>query len=698
MTYRAPMIFVFLSAFVGFGCNEESVEVLPAPDLSLPSAISDTTLVATSDAPGQCDDGMLGMINVDIDRVVGDVALLKQSNEIAETATLEMWLRDPADDVRIEFNGHPVTGELGAREGEWRLAYFEVPIENVSFAVEPEKDDIRRPASNVISIKSGTQDGENFSCDAFGGAAVIAAPVPLPAILLHGLVPFGHYTNWHPLWKPKLAANGVPVSRDVVLPSATIAQQALIVAREVVWAKNKFGVRRVSLIGHSNGGRVARHYARTNTDVANVSTIGSCHGGTRLFDVLTLSMIFRRKFSFLRPFYAAQPAPSFWVVFEATTWWSRVYNWLYGQNNTVNYESVAGVYTPPTTCPPSSVDPFCPLYPIWNRIVGQGDLMVSKQSAHALPWSHKKHNYSSSGADPQAAHLAMTFSQKAFNKLIGTLKTTFVRLPENGYTVEQTEEQVEGPYGDIDGEPGETEPPADPDVYGNTIASVDDLVTQGDVVIADIPVDEVTETVFLAYHSDENVTVELIEPGGFVHNQGNANPSSGVEFATGAAALMTNDAGDGRMTAFVIDQPVIGIYRLKVTAGAIADVTGVDVTSAIKNPSVDIHAFVGSDQDTDYVIKPGDSFDVFVDISGGIQSNASVMVDMLKPDETLTQVVLKDNGVSPDLVAGDNRYSGRVQGTHTGQLGPHALALTADGWSAAFDRFNRQTALAITVQ
>lgn len=689
MKHRTTWICALLATVIG--CSEESELVQPDLAGSLPPAMSDTTLVAraSEDPTIVCKNGELGALDVDIARVAGDVEALKQHSEIAETATVQVWLRNPAENLLIEFNGQNIVGEVSERQGAWVLADFSVPIGLVNFAEQPGADEASTPAKNRIAVRSGTSDGGNFACSDYAGAALIAAPVPLPVLMFHKLHPFGDFTDWAAIWQAQLPLHGVPYRNPVHVPSNPAPVQALQIGSEVAAAKAQFGVQRVSLVGHSLSGLSIRHYANFANDVANVMTLGTPHGGSRLFDLLAISMIFRIKLPALAPFYGLSPAPSFWTVFNMTTWYMRFYNWIFGPNPTVNYETVGSTYTWANPCPPPNVDPTCPLHAVWNAIVGTGDLAVNVWSAHALPWPHTQHHYASAWPDPQAAHLHQNNSQIAFNSLIGTIQTTFfsVMAGLSGDT-QHSDEFAAG--ADPASFPNGSS--AQGDTYAYTIANVLDMDPTASDATRMIYIDQFGEVTFLIFHADKSLTVNVVAPNGVVFDKPYATNNPDVDFATGEVAF----AGSGYTTAVTVNHAIPGAYRVNLKAGAITDPSGVDIVALIKNPKVDIGVQFGDGKDKDYTGSPGDSFNVFVTATGDPRGNADVELNIVSPSETVYTVALRDDGVAPDAQANDDIYSGAIDDAHTKLIGDYGAVVTFDGWIGT-QRVTRQAGSGYTI-
>ena len=94
MKNRASLISAIM--LIGIGCGD--METVPPPSElgdSLPAPRSDETFVAAGDPndPELCENDKLGAINIDVKRVVGDVAKLKANDKIAKTAIGEYSLR-----------------------------------------------------------------------------------------------------------------------------------------------------------------------------------------------------------------------------------------------------------------------------------------------------------------------------------------------------------------------------------------------------------------------------------------------------------------------------------------------------------------------------------------------------------------------------------------------------------------------------
>lgn len=103
---------------------------------------------------------------------------------------------------------------------------------------------------------------------------------PVPVVLLHG-TRSDRTVNWVYLG-PELAAAGYCVF-SVDLPDrgqAPMKQSLEVLARRVAQVRAETGSRRVSFVGHSQGGTIARDYVRSfGTQVEDVVTMGTPHHG-----------------------------------------------------------------------------------------------------------------------------------------------------------------------------------------------------------------------------------------------------------------------------------------------------------------------------------------------------------------------------------------------------------------------------------
>lgn len=347
------------------------------------------------------------------------------------------------------------------------------------------------------------------------------------------------------------------------------------------------------------------------------------------------------------------------------------------------------------------------MFKYWDRIVGEGDMIVSKASAHALPWAHTEHNYTTTYPDMFGMHLVQNQSQVVFDAFINTIKTT-TRMGDGRPDLESSS------MGGMDTNTGvDTTDPVNlptgntptPDVYEFARTEVLDMTGANQMVSKSVHIAESGEVSFLAFHGEEDLTVEVTAPGGVVFNRAYAQTHTEVEYVTskfagdGYVAMFddiggidgdtggdTGDTGGGSgtpmglgfLTVISVQQAAPGTYQVRATAGT--EPEGVDIVTMVKNPAVTISATLGGDQDSDYGASPGESLNAYIDAGTNVASGADITIDIVAPDGSVYTVTALDNGQGIDALSGDGIYSVQIPGIYTSLSGEYGALATLDGY------------------
>jgi hypothetical protein len=235
------------------------------------------------------------VFKVQIGRVVGDVAKLKQNNMISATAELRM----PAFDVdfdavgqgfnperdRVTFNGNVVPTEfLTGSDGVWKLNSFRVPIEWVRFPADPGQNGTPTLTDNIVQIDIDTANSDEFWCTSIDWAA-LSIEVARPVVLAHGILSNGG--TWAPVWTSQLTARGLPHTNELNMGNLdSIQNNAGKIGRVVASSRQRWGVDKVNLVCHSKGGLDSRHFVEGNDSVDQVIQIGTPNAGSPLADTV----------------------------------------------------------------------------------------------------------------------------------------------------------------------------------------------------------------------------------------------------------------------------------------------------------------------------------------------------------------------------------------------------------------------------
>ena len=597
-------------------------------------------------------DGSPLVITLKIGRVVGDVAKLKAAGLISATAKLKM----PAFDVdffggggifnperdRVTFNGNVVPGEfLQGDNNVWRLNEFEVPIEWVNFPSDPGQGGTVTPADNTIRIDIDTANSQLVWCVAIDWVEV-QIDVARPVVMAHGILSSG--ATWSSQWVPALNQLGLPNTNELNMGNLdSIGNNAGKISNVVNASKQRWGVDRVNIVAHSKGGLDSRDYIENADTVEQLIQLGTPNAGSPLADKIQ-EILIRGGARFgiigaLAPVLIetfAAPA-----AIQLTTPYMAFYNATHGSNPNVQYTALAGDYDP--NC--FFLSGFgCALDNLLIGLTGRGDTIVPVSSVHALPYTQNR-VFFSSGSDQQAKHTSLTGSAGVYNSVRDRVV--------------------------VFGRRSALEALSTPSPLVSTASTVDSI-QQGQLHTHTIEIDQAPAFVSLMYPSG-NLDMALISPSGQRFDAttvvGNANVSR-----TESAYL------GGNMEVYNFLAPEIGVWQVEVTAPSVVapgGTVGYAVTGWIANPAI---TFDGSLAKTS--IHTGDSLRLFGTLrnSGAPITAATVKAQVGLPDNTVSEIVLHDDGANGDATANDGIYTADF--TSTAQAGNYRIAFIANAAAA----------------
>lgn len=623
-------------------------------------------------------DGPL-FFNIEVTRVVGDVARLKQNGLIGEFATLRM----PAYDIdffggnsrraperdRVSFNGHVVPSEyLTGDDGVWKLNGFQVPIEWVNFAT-PNSNGAPTPGVNTIRIDIDVANTSESWCMAIDWAALSIEAVR-PAALVHGS--FGGPPIWQSPsginWSTALRQVGLPDPLIVNLPSTrSFTENARTLGTRVDDLRARLGVERVNLIAHDRGGIDARKVAEGSPHIDRLFQIGTANAGTPLADAiqgtaLQLPSDIRQALSGLAGRGGAYQ----------TTAYMSLWNEFHGRNRNVTYVSVAGNYQSPIF----REDTF--VADITGRN-GQlaNDGVVPVNSAHALGYAEKP-VVATIGSDLEARHavlapgsgnIAQTNSASVFALVLDRLRGTGSPAPSgSGIGLGR---QALAPA------PG----------LGQT-ATVTGSIQQGQVRIHTLPVDRSAPTYFSVLYPTGNLDLTLISPSGQRFDRASVNGNPNIWVTEG-------ELFGGKVEVFRLSAPQIGIWTVEVRAPQVTDPSGTThyavngwITGSTLSLTPGAERLSVHRQETlrlRAVLSNG----------GAPLPGATVSALVTLPDDTTIPLGLHDDGLNGDGVANDGVYSGDFDATS--QPGNYPIVVTAAGQTGTGIPFSRSAFTLATV-
>jgi pimeloyl-ACP methyl ester carboxylesterase len=612
---------------------------------------------------------------IEVGRVVGDLARLKANGLISRNAVLRM----PAYDVdfganapginperdRVLFNGHVVPTEfLTGENGVWKLNAFNIPIDWVSFPSDPGAGNQPTTTANVIQIHIDVANTSEYWCTEIDWAA-LSIEVARPVVMAHGI--FSSGTIWSNVWVPRLNVLGLPSSNRLNMGSLDgIADNAAKIAAEVANAKQRWGVDKVVLVGHSKGGIDARHFVENNDDAQQLIQLGTPNAGSRLADIAQgLLVVSTGLPNTVLINGLAGPAGV-----QLTRPFMKTYNLFHGANHSVSYTALAGDYEPDCF----ALNIFC--RPVLRSLLllsgSPGDTIVPVSSVHALGYTDDR-TFASSGENTDATHSGLHTSQAVFNRVqdrvraLGTSKARFQRSAAS---------LSEGP----------TKGQAPPTFF-STGDIVGDIL-QGQTKEHTLSIDSADEALFSLLFPSGDLDLTLVTPSGVV-----IDPTSAAN-----DPLISHEQREivgGLIEAYGVGTPEAGDWKLRVAGASVTELSGsvsYALSALLERPAITFEASLESEN-----VCAGETLTLLATLleNGAPTTGAAVTAKVALPDETALDLVLHDNGTGPDQQAGDGVYTGAF--TQTAQAGNYRILFAANRSGTAAPDFSRKQFALATV-
>lgn len=583
------------------------------------------------------------VFNLPIGRVVGDVDRLLAEGLVPDTVRLEM----PAFDIdseavvsgiaperdRVTFNGNVVPSEfLRGANDTWRQNAFEIPIEWVKFAV-PNGNGAPTPGENTIRIDIDTANSGEEWCMSIDWAA-LSIQAPRPVVFAHGIL--SNSGTWSGPWTSRLAAWGIPFQNDLNLGRLdSIQDNAAEIRDKVAEYKLRFGVDRVVIVAHSKGGIDSRHFVEQSDDVEQLVQLGTPNAGSPLADLVQAGVVVGLGIGgAVIVNELAGPAGV-----QLTRPYMAAYNRAHGHNPDVRYTALAGDY-----------DPDCPLlFPICDPvdqalllITGRGDTIVPVSSVHALSFTQDR-DFTSSGDEEDAKHTALTGSSRVLARVQDR-----VRVPGTPLARAATL--------------GSTTLPQRTTTVAGTVAS-------GGLFVTTIPIDTPGRTFVVLMYPSGQLDLTLESPTGTIIDAAAAAAAGDIEYQD--AEFL-----GGRVALYGFDAMGAGTWTARVAGATVVDPSGATPFTLQAWIEQSVLEFGG------VIAEPhrrlGESIVLAADLkrNGAPVATAVVQAAVALPDDSVVAVPLADDGVPPDVVAADGRFSGHM--ATTTQAGLHRIRFSAE--------------------
>jgi pimeloyl-ACP methyl ester carboxylesterase len=231
---------------------------------------------------------------------MGDVKKLVQSGVLKAEATLRLPVYDidvngypgyPPEVDNISFNGHQLSpNALTGDNGIWKLNLFKIPVEWINFPSDPGAGGTPTPVENTITINIDTASGsdENW-CMSVDWVELKLDISAVPVVFIHGINSNGNTWGTSQL-RNQVNELGLPNSgTEVNLGEGGSYESRLpTLAGNINGYKNRWGVKQLTLVGHSRGGLDSRTYLASpggTESIAQVIQIATPNAGSPFADL-----------------------------------------------------------------------------------------------------------------------------------------------------------------------------------------------------------------------------------------------------------------------------------------------------------------------------------------------------------------------------------------------------------------------------
>lgn len=633
----------------------------------------DTGCTFNTDVP----DGKL-VINLPIDRYIGDVDKLQAAGLLPETVELKM----PAFDVdydadfdperdRVIFNGHVVTEEyLTGQDDTWKLNTFRIPLEWVNLPSDPGDGGTLEPADNTIEIQIDVLDAG--WCTSIDWAA-LTIDAPNPVFFVHGIL--SDSSGWGDVWEPGLQNLGVPVG-DISLGGTfgialdSIGNNAEKIATKISSLQERWGFDNITFVTHSKGGLDSRQFIEDllydadpdNDDlVSALFQIGTPNAGSPLADALEEGLLeFSASFGIVG--LAIDGLLHAFVTpagLQLTTPYMEGYNAIHSFNPNTSYYSLAGDYDPSSL----SEDPLGVF--LDSLLPGADDSVVPESSVWALDYaSHLSYqstapNGQATHANRPGAHPGEVSSTGIYNLLLPLVLGSGGSASPNNAPMQFA--SAAGPVFEPNAASEADEMPSTGTLVGQ--------IAQGQDQTQQLQLDAGQPAFISLIYSSGNLDLTLIDPNGNPITPTTVNPN--IEFGS-------SEEDDGfKIEIYSITAATAGLWTVKVHGTSVTDPSGVE-PYLINGwfPSSDLILTADTDKSA---YETGSSIFITADLKNGAAgvTGATVTAQVFSPTNVATDVALFDNGTHGDVTAGDGIYSNSFSATN--DPGSYKILVNATG-------------------
>ncbi len=267
----------------------------------------------------------------------------------------------------VSINGYPL-GNLSGWNSQWSTVTFQVPVSELKFPTMAGTQVV--PANNTIRVDIDTMNSDFCWAVAVDWARLVVEGIR-PAVLVHGFLSGAE--TWDAWTQPGGFAEqvGLPVHAfSFGNNHGSWIEHLFEEQGQIEAAKQRFGVDKLHIVGHSKGGIDSRAYLAflAGESVPNLVMLGTPNAGSPVADIVKGAGILSPLLGTVATLIGDPALTELTVVYTNT-----VYNPIVGQNSNTSYYAVAGNW--------QGLPNGNPLVP------GPDDSVVAVSSVQSLPYA-----------------------------------------------------------------------------------------------------------------------------------------------------------------------------------------------------------------------------------------------------------------------------------------------------------------------
>lgn len=728
--HHCVLILVAISAVVLAAPPAFAQYTIPPPDSTDMVFVADDT----ADDP-DLDSYRFGAveITVEIDRYVGEVdaeGYLLYPDDLIETGALSPYafVQIAAGDVNegigqydyVYLNDPELAEPIGIMAGvanEFRLFTYFLDVRKLKFpdGTLDENDELI-PAENTVYIdidafynqSDPSRTGTNVDWVSTG-----LMEAWRPVLLAHGWM--GTPDVWDNVWRPRLEERGVKTTVTDPGRGRTIEQGAGVVGDSATALMTRYGVDKIVILGHSQGGLDSRRYLwdRGEETVSRLVMLGSPNGGSP-WARASQGIVG----GFGRPFDVGRVKDAYdhvagYFLRDLTKENMEAFNERDPSSADAEYVTYAGDYR--NTVFGREISWLYPVFRDWN------DTAVGVQSAFSVPEAYGATHCLRLIHDATSVHTNLHSSDGVYENLapyviertfedptsLRTEDPVLALTTESGpifgrggksalYPVLEQSSGAAQPAARTDGSHTCSSVPPTPS--GATASRSTDpatpqqskstagFIAAGETVVAPIVVDAAEEARFRWFAFDGLVDVVLVSPNGE-----RIDPTSASTNPDAAYIALEEEMGMP-MHLLAINAPLAGTWQAEISGQSVS--SGDSAFFSVDAFFVGATASLAATSDAE-VYATGDPVTLSAELAEGAAASlgAAVEARVLLPDTTFQIVQLRDDGTGNDPVSGDGIYTGVYAATS--DPGWYAATIVAEQGGA--NPFSRSQTLMIPV-